>query len=45
MTSIKVATIHSSFVIGGAENMVYELVKAFDERINSLVITIHSPTG
>ena len=41
---INVVIIHSSFVIGGAENMVYELAKSFDlENINPTVITLHSP--
>lgn len=30
---IKVLVIHSSFCIGGAENMVYELTKSFDKNV------------
>lgn len=43
---IKVAVIHSSFCIGGAENMVYELAKSFDkDKVETLVISLCSRLG
>lgn len=43
---INVVEIHSSFCIGGAENMVYELTKSFDtDKVNAKIITLHSRLG
>ena len=43
---MNVVEIHSSFCIGGAENMVYELTKSFDaDKVNAKIITLHSRLG
>lgn len=43
---INVVLIHSSFVIGGAENMVYELGKSLNpNEVNTTVITLSSRLG
>jgi len=43
---INVINILGAFVMGGAENMVYELAKAYDsEEVNSLVISISNKKG
>lgn len=43
---IKVLVIHSSFCIGGAENMVYELAKSFNKsEVDCLVISCCSRLG
>lgn len=43
---VKVVTVHSSFAIGGAENMVYELAKSLDpKKVDMTVITLHSRLG
>lgn len=43
---IRVLIIHSSFCIGGAENMVYELARSFDKKeVESMVISCCSRLG